>query len=249
MQITHQLVLALLHFEQVLFVLSQFCYILLQLCFFRFDSAHLVVFLPDRTLELGPGHDKGLVPLLEILPQSLDCLFFLFQFLEVLFHLADLVLLFADQFVPVLGLGPNRYEIFGPFLDVDGVVILFFIEFCDGILLVLGFGFQCFEGIFLALETILKLVVLEGGSLKFVLSLLLLQFEFSFELLLFPLVLFDVGGYLIGLLADLAQVAGYDVLFLGELGFVVFFEALHFQMELPDFPCLLLQLGLVLLDF
>ena len=91
--------------------------------------------------------------------------------------------------------------------------------------------------------------MLEGGSLKFVLSLLLLQFEFSFELLLFPLVLFDVGGYLIGLLADLAQVAGYDVLFLGELGFVVFFEALHFQPELPDIPCLFLQLGLVLLDF
>ena len=136
MQIPHQLVLALLHFEQVLFVLGQFCYTLLQLCFFRFYSAHLVVFLPYRAFELGPGHDKGLVPLLEILPQSLDCLFFLFQFLEVLFHLADLVLLFADQFVPVLGLGPNRYEVFGPFLDVDGVVILFFIEFGDGILLV-----------------------------------------------------------------------------------------------------------------
>lgn len=92
-----------------------------------------------------------------------------------------------------------------------------------------GFGFQCFEGIFLALETILELVLLEGGSLKFVLSLLLLHFEFYFELLLFPLVLFDVGGYLITLLSDLAQVAGYGILFLGELGFVLLFEALHFE--------------------
>ena len=189
----------------------------MQFCFFRSYSAHFVVFFPNRAFEFGPGHDEGLVSFLEILPLSLDSLFFFFQFLDVLFHLADLVLLFADQFVPVLGLSPNRDEIFGPFLNVDGVVLLFLIEFGNGILLVLEFDFQCFKGIFLALETILELVVLEGCSIEFVLSLLLLQFEFSFELFLLPLVFFNVGGYLITLLADLAQVASDGVLFLGEL--------------------------------